>query len=179
MAGNSSGPWGDKSDKNKRLRSKSKNTDYQTDAGEANNESSEIKEELNINSSAKEFDFNFGERSTRKAFVTAVAASIIFFFLYDSEVIFDLKWSSKEPLIAFIITSMFGGVTFIFGLILFRSGNFSVLLYYPTWFIIIKVYDGYNLDSYEVFGVFIGTALVAFIVLFIFGLALEWIKQGK
>ena len=79
------------------------------------------------------FDFDFGEKSTRQAAIVAIISATLFCFLYRSEFIFDLRYNGDDWPAALFISMLFGAVTFIMGLILFRSENYSVILYDNKW----------------------------------------------
>ena len=128
-----------------------------------------------------EFQFDFGEKSTRKAVVFAAALGVVFFFLFEADMIFDRGYRIDDELwVSLIISAVFVAISFIMGLILFKSGNLSVLLFYPVWyFVLVFLFDSYASDFAELLFNFIVSFIVTMFLLFIAGIAMTWINGGR
>ena len=127
-----------------------------------------------------EFQFDFGEKSTRKAVVFAAALGIVFLFLFEADMIFDRGYRADDLWISLVFSAVFVAVSFIMGLTLFKSGNFSVLLFYPVWYcVLVFLFDPSVWDFLELLFKFILSFIVAMFLLFLAGFAMMWVKGGR
>lgn len=125
------------------------------------------------------FDFDFGEKSTRKSAVMAAVLAVVFFFFYQAELLFDLSSRSDGFGFSAISSLLFGGISFFLGLVLFKGNNLTVFLFYPTWFLASRLFTSHRMDTGEVLWAIIGSFGLAMLGFIALGLAIEWIKRGR
>lgn len=116
------------------------------------------------------YEIDFQEKATRKAVVVTVLFTILFYFLAVSETLGYFKEGSM------ISTVIFGAITFIVGLIGFRTLNPKVVFLYPAWYLIAIFATPPNV--WDLF-----YALPVSFMLTLFGYSallktLEWVRKG-
>ena len=115
-------------------------------------------------------EIDFQERVTRKATVVAVLFTVLFYFLGVSE---TLGYSNFGNMISTVI---FGAITFIVGLIGFRSLNPKVVFLYPAWYLVAIFATPPNVwDLFYALPVSLMLTLFGYLVLL---KTLEWIRKG-
>lgn len=126
-----------------------------------------------------QYHFDFGEKDTRKAVVAAVVSGLLFFLLLRYEIFINLCGYDLilKQLIGGILMA---GVTFIFGLIYWRSQNtVGPLVFYPTWVVSAFLIMPHGcLDGLEALTFFAASFILSMLAIFLIGASIEWIKAG-
>jgi FlaA1/EpsC-like NDP-sugar epimerase len=140
-----------------------------------------VKNILNLVITMQDFNFDFQEQSTRKAVVLAVAGSLIFYFLFYNEYLFNLQMWGRDTLVNSLVASaIFGAVSFLLGMIFFREKNLTVLAFFPAWYLSsLFVSNGAIRDIEGTVGCLVGGFIVSMVAFLILGFALKWIREGN
>ena len=126
-------------------------------------------------------NFSFEEKSTRKALVFSIIGSIVFYILFYNEYLFNVSnYRVDAATLSTLGMLIFGAITFILGLIMFRSENLLVILFYPLWYICALFITSDPIRSIgDLLITIIGSFAITMVCFFALGAMFEWIKQGK